>query len=362
MADINVDRTRMLSAKGYIINDSPLPTNPIWQDTEAQDFVFKAEAETLEAGDPATVEVTQTAGEALFKFGIPEGPEGPQGATGPAGPQGETGPAGPQGETGPAGPAGPQGETGPAGPQGETGATGPTGPQGPQGETGPAGPQGPQGIQGIQGETGPQGPQGETGATGPQGPQGNPGLIQDIQSTDTSLLDVAIDSTTGVATLTPTGGGGGIQGVVVFGNVPNLTSTTTSAGIVQIRPRLFDPYINNFNTPGQHSSTFTLDHTYIPRGVLVTLNGIALEPDIQGISGTSMDVSAVGVIRPTPSPSTSTFKIPVVAVTNADEVVNTVLTLTISINGTSVTATWSYPYIASTNVSGLTLQLAYITP
>lgn len=67
---------------------------------------------------------------------------------------------------GPQGPAGPQGATGAQGPQGLTGATGAQGPSGPQGATGA---QGPQGVAGS------QGPQGVAGATGPQGPVGTTG-------------------------------------------------------------------------------------------------------------------------------------------------------------------------------------------
>ena len=45
---------------------------------------------------------------------IPQGPTGPQGATGPAGPTGPVGPNGPGGATGPAGPQGAPGTLGPA--------------------------------------------------------------------------------------------------------------------------------------------------------------------------------------------------------------------------------------------------------
>ena len=47
---------------------------------------------------------------------------------------------------------------------------GPQGPAGPQGATGSQGPAGPQGTTGATGSQGPAGPQGATGATGPQGP------------------------------------------------------------------------------------------------------------------------------------------------------------------------------------------------
>jgi len=67
----------------------------------------------------------------------PQGPAGPQGATG------LQGPIGPQGITGPQGVAGPAGATGPQGPAGPTGATGPQGP------AGPVGPTGPQGVAGV---------------------------------------------------------------------------------------------------------------------------------------------------------------------------------------------------------------------
>jgi len=62
---------------------------------------------------------------------LPQGPQGPKGATGDTGPQGPTGGTGPKGDPGAAGPQGIQGAIGPAG---TTGATGSIGPQGNAGE------------------------------------------------------------------------------------------------------------------------------------------------------------------------------------------------------------------------------------
>lgn len=143
---------------------------------------------------------------------------------------GITGPQGPQGIPGPVGPQGPQGIPGPIGATGATGATGPIGPAGPQGltgatgATGPIGPQGPQGLTGATGATGPQGPvgpQGPQGEVGPQGPAGTAVLAsygsfftdstQTVTNdsfpltTTSSSNNIAIDTTTGVATLTNAG-------------------------------------------------------------------------------------------------------------------------------------------------------------
>lgn len=106
---------------------------------------IQATAETLPAGSEATVTRTGSNANPIFHFGIPEGLQGPAGASGPMGP------AGPTGATGAEGPAGPAGEPGPQGPKGDTG------------------------LQGPKGDTGPMGPAGVDGATGPIGPQGAPG-------------------------------------------------------------------------------------------------------------------------------------------------------------------------------------------
>lgn len=95
-----------------------------------------ANANTLQTGQDATVNVVGDADNLSFTFGIPKGDTGPQGETGPQGPQGQPGPQGEQGIQGPQGQPGPQGETGPQGPQGKTGPQGETGPQGPKGDPG----------------------------------------------------------------------------------------------------------------------------------------------------------------------------------------------------------------------------------
>jgi hypothetical protein len=81
---------------------------------------------------------------------LPQGPEGPKGATGPEGA---------------------------AGPKGTTGAEGAPGPQGAAGTEGAMGPQGAQGLGGATGQLGPQGPQGPRGGTGPAGPAGQIQLV-----------------------------------------------------------------------------------------------------------------------------------------------------------------------------------------
>ena len=125
-----------------------------------------ATATTLDAGVPATVEVTasgaDTAKVFAFTFGVPKGAKGDTGAKGE---QGATGEQGPKGDPGAKGEQGAKGDTGPyftpsvsaegilswsnnggldnpvsvsiKGPQGETGAKGDTGAQGEQGPAGP---------------------------------------------------------------------------------------------------------------------------------------------------------------------------------------------------------------------------------
>lgn len=109
---------------------------------------IQATAETLPAGSGATVTRTGSDMNPVFKFGIPEGAQGP---AGPQGEQGVQGAAGPAGETGPQGPAGPKGEAGAPGPQGPAGPVGATGAQGPAGKDGIQGPEGPQGQKGDPG-------------------------------------------------------------------------------------------------------------------------------------------------------------------------------------------------------------------
>ena len=78
---------------------------------------------------------------------------------------------------------GPTGYTGNTGPTGNTGCTGNTGPTGVTGNTGPFG-VGPTGAMGYTGNTG------NTGSTGPQGPQGNQGTSGDINGSGVSITDI----------------------------------------------------------------------------------------------------------------------------------------------------------------------------
>lgn len=142
-----------------------------------------ATATTLDAGVPATVEVTasgaDTAKVFAFTFGVPKGAKGEQGARGE---QGATGEQGPKGDPGAKGEQGAKGDTGPyftpsVSAEGviswsnngglnnpaDVNIKGPQGERGPTGEQGPAGEQGEQGIQGLQGIQGEQGPKGDPG-------------------------------------------------------------------------------------------------------------------------------------------------------------------------------------------------------
>lgn len=142
-----------------------------------------ATATTLDAGVPATVEVTasgaNTAKVFAFTFGVPKGAKGEQGARGE---QGATGEQGPKGDPGAKGEQGAKGDTGPyftpsVSAEGviswsnngglnnpaDVNIKGPQGERGPTGEQGPAGEQGEQGIQGLQGIQGEQGPKGDPG-------------------------------------------------------------------------------------------------------------------------------------------------------------------------------------------------------
>jgi hypothetical protein len=79
-----------------------------------------------------------------------------------------------------------------------------------KGQTGATGPAGRQGATGATGPTGPAGPQGPTGATGPVGPAGpaGPANLAALQGSpctvggNASTLNVSVNSTTGVVTLT----------------------------------------------------------------------------------------------------------------------------------------------------------------
>lgn len=187
---------------------------------------ISATAESIDAGQDASVQQTGTDTNIVFNFQIPRGfdgatgAQGPRGLTGAQGPVGATGPAGQSGQEGPAGPQGIQGPQGPAGAPfliykvyptvdemnagfetdgiqegqlvgisqetgGEQGGylyikgakeyqfffdiNKIDGIQGPQGEQGPQGPQGAQGPAGKDGQTGPAGPQGENGVGVPVG-------------------------------------------------------------------------------------------------------------------------------------------------------------------------------------------------
>lgn len=89
------------------------------------------------------------------------------------------------GEPGPPGPTGPQGPAGPAGPASTV--PGPPGSTGPAGPPGPAGSQGIQGVKGDKGDTGNTGPQGATG-TGVQGMPGPPPDMDEFMDTVREML------------------------------------------------------------------------------------------------------------------------------------------------------------------------------
>ena len=113
--------------------------------------------------------ITNATIDASLIVGVPQGPQGFQGA------QGDQGFQGPQGDQGFQGNDGAQGAQGNQGPQGDQGFQGPQGDQGYQGAQGDMGFQGDQGNQGNQGDQGFQGPQGDMGFQGPQGDKGNQG-------------------------------------------------------------------------------------------------------------------------------------------------------------------------------------------
>lgn len=87
-----------LSPQGYNIKDRPVNANPFWETSPAEELGgVTAEANTLEAGDPATATVESVNNPSTgktdlrFLFGIPEGIEGPVGAAGRPGEAGEPG-------------------------------------------------------------------------------------------------------------------------------------------------------------------------------------------------------------------------------------------------------------------------------
>lgn len=214
---------------------------------------ISATAESIDAGQDASVQQTGTDTNIVFNFQIPRGFDGPMGAQGPrglTGAQGPVGATGPAGQSGQEGPAGPQGIQGPQGPAGapfliykvyptvdemnagfetdgiqegqlvgisqETGGEQGgylyikgekeyqfffdinkiDGIQGPQGEQGPQGPQGEQGPAGKDGQTGPAGPQG-TAATIRIGtvsalPAGTPPTVVNMGNENDAVFDFAI--------------------------------------------------------------------------------------------------------------------------------------------------------------------------
>jgi Lamin Tail Domain/Collagen triple helix repeat (20 copies) len=98
------------------------------------------------------------------------------------------------------------------------GPAGPAGAVGKAGATGPAGPAGPPGPAGAKGDAGARGPTGAAGPAGPAGPPGPPGAgLGSLESLNglachagTQAGTVALTyDTTGVATLTCSGSGGG---------------------------------------------------------------------------------------------------------------------------------------------------------
>lgn len=200
---------------------------------------ISATAESIDAGQDASVQQTGTDTNIVFNFQIPRGfdgaagAQGPRGLTGAQGPVGATGPAGQSGQEGPAGPQGIQGPQGPAGApfliykvyptvdemnagfetdgiqEGQlVGISQETG-----GEQGGYlyikgakeyqfffdinkidGIQGPQGEQGPQGAQGAQGPAGKDGQTGPAGPQGENGVGVPVGGTTGQFLAKASDA------------------------------------------------------------------------------------------------------------------------------------------------------------------------
>ena len=160
---------------------------------------------TIDSTENAFVENIGTKEDAVLKFHIPKGLQGPKGEKGDKGDQGDIGPIGLQGIMGPQGLKGDQGEMGPQGLPGPQEIQGEKGEKGDQGERGPIGPQGFPGEIGISevitidgtetvgadedaevqdDKIGtvhhltfyiPQGPKGDSGEAGPQGPQGLPG-------------------------------------------------------------------------------------------------------------------------------------------------------------------------------------------
>ena len=226
---------------------------------------IEVSANQVPSSQEASAKVSTEGGVASFTFNIPEGKQGPTGATGEQGPQGiqgiqgEQGPAGPQGIQGRTGAVGPTGATGAQGNVGPTGATGATGVMGPTGATGegfsiyntytsigtmmldyanvPIGKfvmiassvedednaklyvraqvsdyfsfvadlSGAQGIQGPTGATGAVGPTGSVGPTGPQGSIGPTGVTGKVGPTGAT-------GATGPTGLTGASGGTGPKG------------------------------------------------------------------------------------------------------------------------------------------------------
>lgn len=192
---------------------------------------------TSEPGSDAKVVNSGTPQNVRLDFTIPRGEQGPQGIQGPVGEKGDPGEQGPRGEQGVPGETGPapnvmvgQTTTGEPGtdadvsikqvedtvildftiPRGATGARGPAGADGAPGARGPEGPQGPAGADGAPGEQGPAGPGVAAGGTAGQ-------VLSKKSNTDYDTEWV-----------TPSGGGGGWNGVAKITRVTNKSLTTTT--------------------------------------------------------------------------------------------------------------------------------------
>lgn len=224
----------------------------------------------------------------------PQGPAGPQGAPGAMGPQGLQGPAGltgPTGATGAQGPAGAIGPQGLQGPAGAPGATGVAGPQGPAGSTGATGAQGPAGAVGPRGLTGLQGPQ---GLTGPAGTDGVSVTSAVVNANGNLILTLSNGSTINAGSSVGPAGPQGIQGV------KGDTGATGPQGLQGVKGDKGDAGADS-TVPGpqglqgpagaqgpQGVKGDTGDQGLQgPAGISYSLNGIADEVQVYGISTTT---------------------------------------------------------------------------
>lgn len=237
---------------------------------------------------------------ATINAGVVIGEQGPQG---PAGPQGAVGAIGPQGLQGPAGLTGPAGATGTQGPAGATGATGLQGPAGAPGATGVAGPQGPAGATGATGAQGPAGAVGPRGLTGlqglqgAQGPQGADGIsvTSAVVNDDGNLIltlsnGSAINAGSSVGPAGPQGlqgvkgdtgdtGPQGLQGIK--GDKGDTGAASTVLG-----PQGLQGPAGEQGLPGVKGDTGA-QGLQGPAGTSYSLNGIADEVQVYGISTTT---------------------------------------------------------------------------